>query len=115
MLPCCARSGNLTRLMSSPVGAEMTSGLFMEIGDWGYVTVVVQHPYEGSWSSSLPDFASTGRAAAVGTLGPFHKSWYKSQDMKFEGIPYSVGSARHQVQTTGTVHVNTKYKGNKGK
>ena len=39
-------SKNLTRIASTPMGSETTSPYWYTIGNWSYMTFVVQHPYE---------------------------------------------------------------------
>ena len=61
-------TGDLTRIFVAPRGAEVTSPYLNKIGDFGYITLVVQHPYEdnvGVYSTS-----STGKAGHVGYIGP---------------------------------------------
>jgi hypothetical protein len=39
-------SKNLTRIAATPMGSETTSPYWYTIGNWSYMTFVVQHPYE---------------------------------------------------------------------
>ena len=59
----------LTRLVSAPLGAELTSAYYYpDIGGYGYLMTVVQHPFAGV---SDPPADPTARRAQVGYLGPF--------------------------------------------
>ncbi len=59
----------LTRLLSAPLGAELTSTYYYpDIGGYGYLMTVVQHPF-----AEVPDPPADpeARRARVGYLGPF--------------------------------------------
>lgn len=73
---------SLTRIMSVPYGAEITSPMYYRnINGWDYMTAVVQHPYDESDYFRGPDATivttgfSTAKALAsrarVGYFGPF--------------------------------------------
>lgn len=69
--------GVLTRLLSSPVGAEVTSPWYYHnLNGWDYLTVVVQHPYgEGLDSTQLLGFTTEedknlAKRATFGYIGP---------------------------------------------
>ena len=57
-------TGALTRVASTPVGAETTSPYWYSIGDWSYMAYIVQHP-----SSPV-----TGHEGYIGYVGPFPRS-----------------------------------------
>jgi hypothetical protein len=65
----------LTRIMTTPYGSETTApGWFLNIGGYGYMTAVVQHPY-GEISAGdvdrVKDAEATGIESHVGVIGPF--------------------------------------------
>ncbi len=63
-------SGALTRIMSSPYGAEMTSVYwYPNIGGHGYLMAVIQHPYGESDEDKAA--AAEDTRAYVGYVGPF--------------------------------------------
>ena len=65
-------TGVLTRTLSTPYGSEVTSTEFYEnVGGYGYVVDVVQHPYGESDQDKVNEAGSTGPAAWVGYMGPF--------------------------------------------
>lgn len=60
----------LTRIQTTPYGAETTSPYFYpNINGWGYLMSVVQHPYGESDTEKLPDAAA--KRAYTGYIGPF--------------------------------------------
>jgi hypothetical protein len=62
----------LTRIMTTPYGAETTApGWFPDLGGYGYLTAVVQHPYGETDVARVTDPEATGRDSWVGVLGPF--------------------------------------------
>ena len=65
-------SGELTRILTTPYGAETTSVYaYPDVNGHGYVMAVVQHPYGESDEDKLqsPDQAQ----AYLGYIGPFPK------------------------------------------
>ena len=63
----------LTRIQSTPYGAETTSPYFYpNINGWGYLMSVVQHPY-GESDQKKVESGSAERRAYTGYLGPFPK------------------------------------------
>lgn len=70
-------TGTLTRVLSSPVGAEVTSPWYYHnINGWDYLAVVVQHPYgEGLDATQLLGFTTDvdknmAMRATFGYIGP---------------------------------------------
>lgn len=64
------KNSKLTRILSSPVGAEVTSPwYYRNINCWDYITAVIQHPYN---ESDLDQAASDSldRRAIFGVIGP---------------------------------------------
>ena len=57
-------TGAMTRVASTPMGAETTSPYWYSIGDWSYMAYIVQHP-----RSSV-----TGYEGYIGYVGPFPRS-----------------------------------------
>ena len=55
----------LTRIASTPYGAETTSPYWYTVGDWNYMTFVVQHPYGESDQNRLGDSCATGEHLSV--------------------------------------------------
>ena len=63
-------TGDLTRIMSSPYGSEMTSvDWYADLNGHAYLTAVIQHPYGESDEDKAADEADT--RAYVGYMGPF--------------------------------------------
>jgi hypothetical protein len=57
-------TGAMTRVASTPDGAETTSPYWYTVGDWSYMAYIVQHP-----RSSV-----TGYEGYIGYVGPFPRS-----------------------------------------
>jgi uncharacterized protein len=66
-------SGRMTRLLTSPYGAEVTSPYWVpKLGNFGYLLSAVQHPYtEGPGAGRANDPEATGRDSTIGVFGPF--------------------------------------------
>lgn len=65
-------SQRLTRIMTTPYGAEVTSPYWVpSFGGFGYLLTTVQHPYSESDRDRASDPESTSRDAWVGVFGPF--------------------------------------------
>ncbi len=67
------RSGQMTRVLSGPVGSEITgTGYFKLANGLTYIISAIQHPYDGAPSniSSLPIYTGTG--GWIGYFGPFN-------------------------------------------
>jgi len=63
------KSGELTRIETTPYGSETTSPYFYpNIGGWSYIMSVIQHPYGESDKDKLAD--NSDAAAYVGFIGP---------------------------------------------
>lgn len=63
-------SGELTRILTTPYGAETTSLYwFPDINGWGYMMTVAQHPYGESDQDKLP-VGSEDNRAYTGYVGP---------------------------------------------
>ena len=63
--------GSLTRILTTPYGSEVTSPYFYpDIGGFGYLISVVQHPFGESDQDKL-DPGSGEERAYTGFLGPF--------------------------------------------
>ncbi|MEZ5738482.1 MAG: DUF839 domain-containing protein [Burkholderiaceae bacterium] len=64
------QAGTLTRILSSPYGAETTSPFYYrDLNGFGYLTAVVQHPYGESDHDKAR--GQDDRRAVVGVIGPF--------------------------------------------
>jgi uncharacterized protein len=64
------KDGSLTRILSTPYGSETTSVYWYgDVGGFGYLIAVVQHPYGESDEDKLADPADA--RAYVGYVGPF--------------------------------------------
>lgn len=62
-------NGELTRIQTTPYGSETTSPYFYpNIGGWGYLMSVIQHPYGESDSDKMVD--DSDARAYVGFIGP---------------------------------------------
>jgi secreted PhoX family phosphatase len=62
----------LTRIMTTPYGAETTSPFwYPDLGGHGYLLGVVQHPYGETDANRISDPEATGRDSWVGVFGPF--------------------------------------------
>lgn len=67
------KTGDLTRIFSTPYGAETTSPYwYRDVGGHGYLMTVVQHPYAESDQDKVRDQAKDTRSL-VGVIGPFPK------------------------------------------
>jgi len=62
-------SGELTRILTTPYGSETTSPYWHHVGDFTYLTAVIQHPYGESDQDKLENPADA--AAYTGYVGPF--------------------------------------------
>jgi len=64
------KNSKLTRILSSPVGAEVTSPYYYRnINGWDYITAVIQHPYNES-DTDQAAWDSLDRRAIFGVIGP---------------------------------------------
>ena len=64
------KNSKLTRILSSPVGAEVTSPMYYRnINGWDYITAVIQHPYNES-DKDQAAWDSLDRRAIFGVIGP---------------------------------------------
>jgi hypothetical protein len=65
-------TGKLTRIMTTPYGAETTSPYWVpSLNGFGYLMAAVQHPYGESDVERAKDEGATGSASHVGVFGPF--------------------------------------------
>ena len=98
-------TGAMTRVASTPMGAETTSPYWYSIGDWSYMAYIVQHP-----GSSV-----TGDAGYIGYVGPFPRKagmgWHKPEAV-WEEMSYPNGSEVHNVRTSSMVQLNHDHLGN---
>ena len=63
------KNSKLTRILSSPVGAEVTSPMYYRnINGWDYITAVIQHPYGESDTDQTTDV--NDKRAIFGIIGP---------------------------------------------
>ena len=63
------KNSKLTRILSSPVGAEVTSPMYYRnINGWDYITAVIQHPYGESDTDQTTDV--NDKRAIFGVIGP---------------------------------------------
>lgn len=62
------KNGELTRILSSPYGSEVTSTWTHHIGDCSLVQAVVQHPYGESDQGLVSDPLSKGNQAYLGFI-----------------------------------------------
>ena len=64
-------TGKLTRILNTPYGVETTSTYwYSDIGGFGYLMAVAQHPFGESDSDKLED-PETEEPAYTGYVGPF--------------------------------------------
>ena len=98
-------TGAMTRVASTPVGAETTSPYWYTVGDWSYMSYIVQHP-----GSSV-----TGTAGYIGYVGPIPTKagmgWHKPEAV-WEEMSYPNGSEVHNVRTSSMVQLNHDHLGN---
>ena len=64
--------GILTPIFTTMYGAESTSPYWQKVGNNGYLSLVVQHPYGESDNSFAATSTSTGVAAWMGFIGPIN-------------------------------------------
>ena len=63
------KNNKLTRILSSPVGAEVTSPMYYRnINGWDYITAVIQHPYGESDTDQTTNV--NDKRAIFGVIGP---------------------------------------------
>ena len=63
------KNNKLTRILSSPVGAEVTSPMYYRnINGWDYITAVIQHPYGESDTDQTTNV--NDKRATFGVIGP---------------------------------------------
>jgi len=111
------KSGSMTRIASTPYGSETTSPYWHTLGDYSYMTFVVQHPYGETkddepatiaamktLSEKAPAMPKTnsdsapppGTAGYVGYIGPFprvNKAVVSTSTDKAAAAPRSVSSS----------------------
>lgn len=62
----------MTRIFTTPYGSETTSPYwFPDIGGYGYLMSVIQHPYGESDQGTVGDAEATGKGSWMGVVGPF--------------------------------------------
>jgi secreted PhoX family phosphatase len=62
------KSGELTRIMTTPLDAETTSPFwYKDVNGFGYMTAVAQHPMEDAVGATADD-----KQSKVGVIGPFN-------------------------------------------
>ena len=92
-------TGAMTRVASTPVGAETTSPYWYTVGDWSYMAYIVQHP-----RSSV-----TGTAGYIGYVGPFPRKagmgWHKPEAY-WEEMSYPTSTQGHYTRTSSVVSLN---------
>jgi len=101
-------SGAMTRIGSTPYGSETTSPYWYTIGDWQYMTFVVQHPYGESDQNMLAEAAATGEEAHIGYVGPFPTKPGQHWQRPFAtwtDMPYPVGIDKEHPQTSPMVQL----------
>jgi hypothetical protein len=64
--------GVLTPIFTTNFGAETTSPYWNKVGNNGYLSLVVQHPYGESDNAFANTATSTGVAAWIGFIGPIN-------------------------------------------
>jgi hypothetical protein len=63
------KNSKLTRILSSPVGAEVTSPwYYRNINGWDYITAVIQHPFGESDTDQTTNV--NDKRATFGVIGP---------------------------------------------
>jgi hypothetical protein len=86
-------TGAMTRVASTPVGAETTSPYWYTIGDWSYMSYIVQHPQS----------PVTGTAGYIGYVGPFPRKagmgWHKP-DAYWDEMSYPTSTQGHYTRTS---------------
>jgi uncharacterized protein len=64
-------TGELTRLLTTPYGSEVSSPyLYEDVDGCAFLTAVVQHPYDDSDEDRVDELYSTGKLADIGYIGP---------------------------------------------
>jgi hypothetical protein len=95
---------DITRIATSPYGSEYTSNDYYELGNYAYMTAVVQHPYGESDETKVLDPESTGRAGVVGYIGPMPLKDIRGRGLTFAEIPYAKTNAeKHNIRVSPTV------------
>ena len=64
--------GVLTPIFTTNYGAETTSPYWQKVGNYGYLSLVVQHPYGESDNAFATTSTSTGVSAWIGFIGPIN-------------------------------------------
>lgn len=65
-------TGKLTRVATGPVGGEITSAFwYPDLGGWGYVTLVFQHPFGELEKGLTIEATPEEKQTSVGYYGPF--------------------------------------------
>jgi len=86
----------MTRIASTPNGAETTSPYWYTVGDWNYMSYIVQHP-----GSSI-----TGTAGYIGYVGPIPRksgmNWHQPEAY-WDEMTYPQGNEIHDVRTSPLV------------
>jgi secreted PhoX family phosphatase len=82
--------GNLTRIVTTPYGAETTSPYwYPDINGFAYITAVAQHPYDETDEDKVDPAVNPDTEGADGYIGYFvmPSNAIKGKDLTFEGIP----------------------------
>lgn len=102
-------TGELTRILSSPYGAETTSPYwFPNIGGHAYLMTAMQHPYAERDNDRLTDAESSGVEGWVGAWAVNASNFANSERLRFVGIPSATTNLqKHSVLVSDDAYLLT--------
>ena len=99
-------SGAMTRIASTPYGSETTSPYWHTLGDYSYMTYIVQHPY-GESDADLAAFAPAMVSTEFSCVGSVTTAWIRCV-LSMYGQPYEyLLRAESCVPLTNNMYSNT--------
>ncbi|GIL89223.1 hypothetical protein Vretifemale_17072 [Volvox reticuliferus] len=101
-------SGDMTRVLSAPINAEVTATAFFELPNgFTYIWNNIQHPFEGLPDSLANSDGAAGKGGYIGYFGPFRLG--RGQALGLQAIPAPVSAASKLVITSSAKAVIGKY------
>ncbi|GLI60239.1 hypothetical protein VaNZ11_002328, partial [Volvox africanus] len=94
-------SGDMTRVMSAPVNAEVTATAFLELPNgFTYIWNNIQHPYEGLPDSVANLDDAAGKGGYIGYFGPYRLG--QGEALGLQAIPAPVSTASKLTLTSSS-------------
>ncbi|GLC38775.1 hypothetical protein PLESTM_000774600 [Pleodorina starrii] len=102
------KSGDLTRVLSVPLGGEVTGTAFFTLPNGlTYIWNNIQHPYEGVPEAVAGSSGAAGKGGYVGYFGPFR--FGKGEAIGLQSIPAPVDTATKLILSSSSKAVIGKH------